>query len=296
MEMASPCRTPSNSRNNLKHSSSSSSKWSRIWASIKGKSCAICLNQISGHRPAVINHCLHAYCLACLLRWSNYKRTCPLCNSHFDSYFSPSSISSSSFHLHHLPPLSSPPSPDHSRPRHTRAVDIFRARWRRREHNDAVNSRSRPVPRLRSFRGGESVPSEVITERILQWRASIYKRGFLAVPFSSRNLQSPNLSLSKERILQRIEPWIRRELQAILQDPDPTIIVHVATSLYLSRFHMTGDLSTAMDNIDGFLDPLRRFLGEWTDMFWHELRCFAESTFSMVTYDEVVKYRRVNNS
>ena len=131
MEMGSPCscRTPSNSRNNLKSSScsSSSSKRNRISESIKGKSCAICLNQISGHRPAVINHCLHAYCLACLLRWSHYKRTCPLCNSHFDSYFSPSSISSSSFHLHHLLPLSSLPSPDHSRPRHTRAVGIFRS-------------------------------------------------------------------------------------------------------------------------------------------------------------------------
>ena len=80
------------------------------------------------------------------------------------------------------------------------------------------------------------------------------------------------MSQSKKKILQRIEPWIQRELQAILQDPDPTIIVHVATSLYLSRFHMTGDLSTAIDNDDGFLDPLRRFLGEWTDMFWHELR------------------------
>lgn len=74
--------------------------------------------------------------------------------------------------------------------------------------------------------------------------------------------------MGKERILHKIEPWIRRELQAILQDPDPTIIVHVATSLYLSSVEM----KTA-DNEDAFLTPLRPFLQESTDMFWHELRC-----------------------
>ena len=73
----------------------------------------------------------------------------------------------------------------------------------------------------------------------------------------------------KEQILQRIEPWIRRELQAILHDPDPTIIVHVATSLYLSSIEKKPRLS---DSDDTLLAPLQPFLHEWTTTFWHELR------------------------
>lgn len=83
------------------------------------------------------------------------------------------------------------------------------------------------------------------------------------------------MSVSRESILHRIEPWIQRELQAILEDPDPTIIVHVATSLYLSSIEKkTEALSTSSaDHKDAFLAPLRPFLHELTDAFWHELRC-----------------------
>lgn len=158
---------------------------------------------------------------------------------------------------------------------------------------NAVNRQSRAVPRRRSFGRIGSVPFENIAERILQWRVSIYKHGLSAVPFCSRNHHKLNTSVSRESILHRIEPWIQRELQAILQDPDPTIIVHVATSLYLSSIaNKTEALSTSADDEDGFLAPLRPFLHEWTNLFWHELRCFAESYFTIDTYDEVVEYSK----
>lgn len=77
----------------------------------------------------------------------------------------------------------------------------------------------------------------------------------------------------KERILQRIEPWIRRELQAILGDADPSIIVHVATSIYMSSLEMKVRVSSGQPDIrDDFLAPLKPFLLDKTDMFWHELR------------------------
>lgn len=77
----------------------------------------------------------------------------------------------------------------------------------------------------------------------------------------------------KERMLQRIEPWIQRELTAILGDPDPSIIVHVASSLYIGS--LEGKLnppSRLLGVKHDFLAPLQRFLHNQTAMFWHELR------------------------
>lgn len=98
---------------------------------------------------------------------------------------------------------------------------------------------------------------------------SIYSRSLQAVPFLSPNCVQQSISGSigiKEKLLQKIEPWIRRELHAILGDPDPSVIVHVATSLYIS--------SLEQQQIDGgsFLAPLRPFLHDKTSLFWHELR------------------------
>lgn len=93
------------------------------------------------------------------------------------------------------------------------------------------------------------------------------------------------------RILRRIEPWVRRELQAVLGDPDPSVIVHVATSLYIATLERKVHFSFGQPGAgDQFLAGLRAFLLDKTDMFWHELSCFAESSFTMETYDAVVEY------
>ena len=71
----------------------------------------------------------------------------------------------------------------------------------------------------------------------------------------------------------RIEPWIRRELQAILGDPDPSVIVLVASSLYIATIEKTVRFSSGqLDTGDQFLAELRPFLLDKTNMFWHELR------------------------
>lgn len=73
--------------------------------------------------------------------------------------------------------------------------------------------------------------------------------------FDSQNITANNVA--RERILQKIEPWIRRELQAILGDPDPSIIVHVASSLFLSSLeekHGFPAQQAALE--DNYLEPL----------------------------------------
>lgn len=94
--------------------------------------------------------------------------------------------------------------------------------------------------------------------------------------------------------MQRIGPWIRRELQAILGDPDPSVIVHVASSLFIASLENNINVHSEQLNVeDESIAPLHRFLDDRTSMFWHELRCFAESSLNMETYDAVVEYEQL---
>ncbi|XP_057956860.1 uncharacterized protein LOC131150266 [Malania oleifera] len=257
---------------------------------IIGKSCPICLTHIYDRRASVLTVCLHAYCTHCIRKWSNLKRNCPLCSSHFDSWFCRISLPSRRFRTERLRPLG-----DAGKITPESRQMVIR-RWR--EESSCLNGRSRPLPWRRSFGRPGSVHPDVVAERALQWRASIYNRRLQAVPLSARNRLEQDMSRNKtggkERLLCRIEPWVRRELQAILGDPDPSVIVHVTTSHFIS--HLEKKFTTSSAHCDGdnyHLAPLRPFLQEWTGMFWHELRCFAESSFTMETYDTVVEYKRL---
>lgn len=271
-------------------SPSSKTKFLRrvILPAIRGQYCPICLEYLHGRTSAVLTACNHAYCEHCIRKWSFFRRKCPLCNSDFDSWFSRISLSSGKFHRHRLPPLE------------TTSSRNFR--FEEEEEGPrriAINSsrrRTTPVPWRRSFGRVGSVGADVIAQRKLQWRASIYERRLKAVPSTSIDRVDQNVSGNsgaRERILRRIEPWVRRELQAVLGDPDPSVIVHVATSLYIAtlekKFHCTSG-QPGPGQGDQFLTELRAFLLNKTDLFWHEFRCFAESSFTMETYDAVVEY------
>lgn len=174
-------------------------------------------------------------------------------------------------------------------------LSIFYRVIRRLRHE--FNRGTRPLPQRRSFGRPGSESHDVVAERILQWRASIYSRCLQAVPLSSSN-NGPQENMSrnnvvKERILQRIEPWIRRELMAILEDSDPSVIVHVVTSTYISSLEKKINVpSGSISAEDDYVAPLRPFLHERANMFWHELRCFAESSLTLETYDRVAQYNR----
>ncbi|KAH9765655.1 RING-type domain-containing protein [Citrus sinensis] len=146
---------------------------------------------------------------------------------------------------------------------------------RSRDEISSDRGRSRPLPWRRSFGRPGSVPDEVVSERKLRWRASVYNAGFQAVPLSPRMCLGQNASgnnFVKGRLVQRIDPWIRRELQALLGDPDPSIIVHVASTLFIASLEGKLNAAPRQPSVeDDFLAPLRPFLLNQTDMFWHEL-------------------------
>ncbi|XP_048427760.1 E3 ubiquitin-protein ligase Topors isoform X1 [Pyrus x bretschneideri] len=259
-----------------------------ILPAIRGQNCPICLVAVEARSAAVLSSCNHAYCVRCIRKWSNLRRKCPLCNADFDSWFSQISLSSRSFHKEHLPPL--------YRTSSARSFGLQHEEHPPRHVSSSERRRSRPMPWRRSFGRPGSVGPDTVAERKLQWRASsVYDRRLQAVPSASRNRLQVSVPINdgvKERILQRIEPWIRRELQALLGDGDPSIIVHVATSLFIASLENKDQVLPGQCDVRG--DPLaslRPFLVDRTDVFWHELRCFAESPFNMETYDAVVEYK-----
>ncbi|KAI4364420.1 hypothetical protein MLD38_020515 [Melastoma candidum] len=262
-----------------------------ILPAIRGRSCPICLATLEGSRAAVITDCLHGYCIGCIRTWSHIRRNCPLCNAEFGSWFFGISSRRGRFCEELLPPL------DHQRNCVDR-TDGWNSNRRivqiSQDEVAGAGLRTRPLPWRRSFGRPGSVPSEVIAERKLRWRLSVYKRRLRAVPLSSQSNQDmPVLRdhRSRERILNKIEPWIRRELEAILGDPDPSVIVHVVTSLFMEDAEKKSDAPIPVEE-DNPAASLRPFLRDHADMFWHELRCFAKSSLGMETYDAVVEYRQ----
>ncbi|KAK7848251.1 cytochrome c biogenesis protein ccsa [Quercus suber] len=116
----------------------------------------------------------------------------------------------------------------------------------------------------RSFGRPGSVPLDVIAERKLQWPFIADVCGlFLHLP-KIVNV-SGNIG-AKERRVQRIGPWIRRELQAILGDPGPSVIVHVASSLFIASLENNISVHSEQLNVeDESIAPLHRFLDDRTN-------------------------------
>ncbi|XP_010548929.1 PREDICTED: E3 ubiquitin-protein ligase Topors [Tarenaya hassleriana] len=269
-----------------------------IFAAVQGKSCPVCLENLADRRVAVITACKHAYCSGCIRRWSSVKRNCPLCNSHFDSWLYVIDLGSGKFLKEELPPLSERKTVNFRRRRssggHRRLIQISRQGF------DNSGSRSRPLPWRRSFGRPGSVPDHVIHERKLQWRASIYERNLRATLASTRKSFEQRIrwnDQTKAMILQKIEPWIRRELQVVLRDPDPSIVVHVASSLFIESLERKHDQYSGQTGMPvDELSSLRKFLHDKVEIFWHELGCFAESTLNLETYDTVVEYIRIDGT
>ncbi|KAG2290770.1 hypothetical protein Bca52824_050374 [Brassica carinata] len=173
-----------------------------ILAAVKGQSCPICLENLTNRRAAVIASCNHGYCLPCIRKWSDVKRNCPLCNARFDSWLVVNDLASRTFREERLPLLRD------RRRTIPRSTDVLES---------SSSRRSRPLPWRRSFGRPGSVPDHVILERKLRWRASVYDRQLRAARLHSRSSLELVNDHTKARITERIEPWMRRELQAVLE-------------------------------------------------------------------------------
>ncbi|MCO5604397.1 hypothetical protein L7F22_058562, partial [Adiantum nelumboides] len=173
---------------------------------------------------------------------------------------------------------------------------------------------SKPSPRRRTMRTTWDRTRRVeecnSDEQALQWRASIYRNNLRAVPFILNSRvkvyqASPSDPENRARIERRLEPWIRRELEAITGNLDHSLLVHLVLSLWF-RFLLEKEEacggesagqpfkrvpSAGLRDVDA-LQQLKPFLQEKASPFWHELRCFADSPYSLRAYDSLVKYEK----
>ncbi|EOA28370.1 hypothetical protein CARUB_v10024575mg [Capsella rubella] len=264
-----------------------------LFTALRGKSCPICFENLTDRRAAaVITACSHGYCLSCIRKWSGFKRNCPLCNTSFDSWFIVSDLASRKYHKEYLPIHRDRETLTYHRNNHYGRRRIIPRSTHVLENS---SSRSRPLPWRRSFGRPGSVPDSVIFQRKLQWRSSIYNKGLRAVPLHSRRSLEPVNDQAKAKIIERIEPWIRRELQVVLGEPDPLIIVHFASTLFIKRLEREDNRQPRQTEmlVEDEVSLLQKFLLDKADIFWHELRCFAESSLTMEAYDAVVEYNEV---
>jgi len=267
-------------------------------------SCPICLgNDIHQAQLVVLRLCMHQFCAKCIHTWSALQRKCPLCKREFDGWFYDIQ-GPGNYREKCLLPLAETPEPSVNR---NAQRNTYTQRSLQNSRGQILDNqrRTRPLPRRRFFEHCRFVSlaekrrleEAGAAEKGLKWRASIYRKGLRAVPprLQRRTDIKQNITgqlNEKARIERRLEPWIHRELEAILGDQDPTVLVHFIFSLWFSRLGKREENLIPPSNEDEFVQQLQPFLGDKANAFWHELRCFAESPFTMSAYDSIAEYQR----
>jgi len=112
-------------------------------------------------------------------------------------------------------------------------------------------------------------------------RRAVYDRGFPSQLLLSAHARSAeNTSFTDKATLKRVDEWLRRELQALLEQEDVSIVQHfvlgIVAELGLHSQHT--------------IEELRPFLFDKTELFLHELEAFARSPYDMATWDRLVRY------
>ncbi|KAF9306099.1 hypothetical protein BGZ74_007567 [Mortierella antarctica] len=159
---------------------------------------------------------------------------------------------------------------------------------------------------------GESADERSIAEQQeqrLERRREVYRHKLFVKHMGANKISGfqqitpESFKIFPQRI-ERLVPWIRRELQAILtlshpasasssssssrSDPNPS--GELMTGLELIREYITAVLKRYDLQTDQAQDLLRDFLHEHTEHFVHEMMAFARSPFSMEAYDAAAQY------
>ncbi|KAG0238327.1 hypothetical protein BGW42_005560 [Actinomortierella wolfii] len=297
--------------------------------------CVICLQPWED--KSVLETCQHAFCFKCLYQWAMLSRSCPLCVRSFDSCIH-LIISDSEYTVHRFEPLekgtsrlsqhssygvgSTGDSSSYGIIRQLYGPPQLRPRFRHQRRTYYY----RPPPQ-------ETLEEQNVVEqrrRALEKRVHIYRHG-LYVKHVGANRYSRYQQITPETFqvfparLDRLAPWIRRELQAIAwllrtgrgegvggrrearqsstlsPSPSSSSSLGVADVNDLGSDEFAPSLELICEYIvavmkqydlqtDHAMDLIRGFLHEYTEHFVHELMGYARSPFSVEAYDQAVQY------
>ncbi|XP_015439121.1 PREDICTED: E3 ubiquitin-protein ligase Topors-like [Dufourea novaeangliae] len=253
--------------------------------------CSICLGKLVN--TSFTDSCLHQFCFTCLLQWSKIKTECPLCKQTFksiihnvrseedyDQYHVPRELATLdiNFDLGHAVDI----------PAHRIHYRTTMTGHHRRPHEVVLN----PEQVARREQLPSIAPQVPMGERLRRranpadYRRSIYRHGIWATAlpdvFGRFRDCSAEYYRREPRELNRLIPWLNRELQVLLNNNAP----HVA---YVLRVILEA-LSQYDIRSPEFRDLVRPYFGNFTDHFVHELLNYARTNFDLVGYDQSVTY------
>ncbi|ORY08417.1 hypothetical protein K493DRAFT_403404 [Basidiobolus meristosporus CBS 931.73] len=199
------------------------------------------------------------HCPICLDDGDGKESDCPLCKVEFFSVIS--NIAFDTFKRFTFPPLvssqgsastSARPSPSSFRPQPYR--------------------RRRPPPQY----GPIEVDEEQRTEAGLIYR---YKLRAVHIGTNTHSGFQPAI-LQSQSSIDRVVPWIRRDLQVLLNDEDVELV----------KEHIIAIMKKMDMKSDRAIELLQPFLEDKSEHFVHELVAFARSSLNIHDYDRYVPY------
>ncbi|KOX79551.1 hypothetical protein WN51_02817 [Melipona quadrifasciata] len=251
--------------------------------------CSICLGKLVN--TSFTDSCLHQFCFTCLLQWSKIKTECPLCKQTFKSIIH-NVRSEEDYDQYHVP-------------RELATFDLFelghmdtgthRFHYRttmtghhRRPHEIVLN----PEQVARREQLPSIAPQVPIGERIRRrvnptdYRRTIYRHGIWATAlpdvFGRFRECSADFYRREPRELNRLIPWLNRELQVLLNNNAS----HVA---YVLRVILDALCQYDIRSPE-FRELVRPHFAAYTDHFVHELLNYARTNFDLIGYDQSVTY------
>lgn len=233
-------------------------------------SCSICLCAVEN--KAFTNACCHTFCYECLVEWSRIRAVCPLCKKSFHSIIH-SFRSFDDYKLYQVP-----------RGCASNSGNVFTP-------NDAASSSAQRIRRLRNTRILATVPlvandddhTMALRRRVYSHSDEMQLRGLWSsdgVVISPPHQVSPAMFDHYPMMLERVRPWVQRDITVIIGSGDVVGITDIVVGL-LRNFPITSE---------DFYERLFPYLGLHTRRFIQELDAFARSPFDMTTYDARVLY------
>nr|XP_034832553.1 E3 ubiquitin-protein ligase Topors-like [Maniola hyperantus] len=246
--------------------------------------CAICLGTC--RNKSFTDSCLHQFCFKCLLTWSKVKAECPLCKQNFRSIIH--NVRSNHQYEEYM-----------VEQRHTEElseridIDNLTATRRFRYRTTLTLPRQNTIaiqqlllhhyPMVAELFPGPPAPRR---RSPASFRRTVYRYNLWARPlpdFTRRFRDcSPDFYRHNPSQMHRLVPWLNRELHYLLNENVGHIAYVVARILEL--------LPQYSINSTEFRDTMRRYFGDNTDHFLHELYCFASTPYDMNGYDRHVQY------
>lgn len=230
--------------------------------------CSICLGAVENR--AFTDACYHSFCFECLVEWSRVRAVCPLCKKSFHSIIH-SFRSYDDYKLYQVPTSYV-----------SNSVNI----------SSLSSSESSNFLRVGRLQNSNNPPARSVSsdEQMLAFRRRVYTHAedmqLCGLWSSDRVVMSPPNQVSPAMfdcypvMLERVRPWVLRDVAVIIGNGDVQYVAGTVLDL-LRHFPLTSE---------DFYERLFPYLGLHTRRFLLELESFARSPFDMTTYDARVVY------